>query len=278
MRIFDFNMHFTKLGPVENPHMFSDETQMGYKDLTASFGEQIDIFKENVTAANFMIFNQNLFMQEKDLSPFFKQVGQSLPGSCFTALFDFRRPDISKIFNEAADQGVSGLKFHSYFQKIAETDYTAALAIARQAEKRGMFICIDTSFGTSGMYRYDNMKFACAVADEVSCPVVLLHSGGLRALEAMLLAQEKSHVYLETSFSLHFYKESTIEKDILFAYKKLGPGKLLYASDYPYVGFGESFSTAAGGFKRCGFSDKNMADIFYYNAQKLIQNAQRMIQ
>ena len=278
MRIFDFNMHFTKLGAVENPHMVSDETRMRYKDLTYCFEEHIDLFKENVTAGNFMLFNQNIFALEKDVAPFFKQVRQTLPGSCFTALFDFRRPDISKILDKAADQGLSGLKFHSYFQKITETDYTAALAIARQAEKRGMFICIDTSFGTSGMYRYDNMKFACAVADEVSCPVILLHSGGLRALEAMLLAQEKSHVYLETSFSLHFYKGSTIEKDILFAYKKLGPGKLIYASDYPYVGLEESLSTAAAGFEKCGFSDKNMADIFYYNAQKLLQNPQRFIQ
>ena len=198
------------------------------------------------------------------------RVRRDLPGSTFTALIDFRREDAVSAVDSAATQGVRGLKFHSYFQRIAAEDFPAALALARRAQERRMFVCVDTSYGTSGMYRFDNLRLACLLADALTCPIILLHSGGLRVFEAMLLAEEHPHVFLETSFSLDYYRGSTVEEDLRWVYRKLGPQRLLYGSDHPYVGLANSAHDQQIFLGNCGFSQKDLALIMHDNALSLI--------
>ena len=82
---------------------------------------------------------------------------------------------------------------------------------------------------------------AAAIANRVTrAPIILLHSGGSRCLEAMLLADATKNVFLETSFTLPYYLNSSIERDLAFAYKKLGANKILYGSDFPYISLKES--------------------------------------
>ncbi|CCH48597.1 amidohydrolase family protein [Pseudodesulfovibrio piezophilus] len=268
MNIFDFNIHFTNKENCKNPHVESDETRMQPSDLMMCY----DSFREDLCAhtsgANFMLFNQSLFF-DKDLRTFFHKVREDLPASHFSALIDFRHEDAEGAVDNAAMQGVRSLKFHSYFQRISEVDFEAALRVAKRAESLDMFVCVDTSYGTSGMYAFDNLKLACLLADELSCPILLLHSGGLRALEAMLLAEEKQNVFLETSFSLAYYAGSRVQDDLEFAYKKLGPEKLIYGSDYPYVDFSSSLEVLTNLAKACRFSDAEIEKVAWENSIKL---------
>jgi uncharacterized protein len=266
MNIHDFNIHFSLLGSVDKPHLVSDETRMSPDDLLISFNEQVELFKGSFCSANFMLFNQHLFSHQQDVSLFLNHILNTFPGSTFSALFDFRNLQVFEDLENAFAQGVRGIKFHSYFQKISKEDYASALNVSIRAQELGMFVCIDTSFGTSGMYRYDNMKLACLLSDKLTCPIILLHSGGMRILEAMLLADEKSHVYLETSFSLPFYIGSSIEQDIIYAYSKLGSNKLLYGSDHPYIDLQISIDTTLSCFSKCKFSSTDVENIMLNNA------------
>jgi len=269
MKTFDFNIHFSALGAVDRPHLTSDETRMGPDDLAACYALQRADIRNAVDAANFMLFNQELFFGA-GAADFMDGVRSDLPGSTFTALIDFRREDAVSAMDSAAAQGVRGLKFHSYFQRIAAEDFPAALALARCAQERGMFVCVDTSYGTSGMYRFDNLRLACLLADALTCPIVLLHSGGLRVFEAMLLAEEHSHVFLETSFSLDYYRGSSVEQDLRWVYRKLGPQRLLYGSDHPYVGLAESADDQWEFFEHCGFSEADRSLVMHDNAHALL--------
>ena len=94
------------------------------------------------------------------------------------------------------------------------------------------------------MYRYDNLKLAAYLLDFISIsPVILLHSGGSRVLEAVLLADLNKNVYLETSCSLHFYSGSKIQNEFAFAYRKIGFDRVLYASDFPYQNMEDCLKT-----------------------------------
>lgn len=269
MNVFDCNIHFSALGAVDRPHLTSDETRMGPDDLEACYEAQGPAIKKAVRAANFMLFNQELFFGD-GLPGFMDRVRRDLPGSAFTALIDFRRKDAPEAVALAASQGVRGLKFHSYFQRIAVEDFPAALAAARCAQAAGLFVCVDTSYGTSGMYRYDNLRLACLLAESLTCPIVLLHSGGLRVFEAMLLAEEHDHVFLETSFSPHYYRGSTVEENFRWAYRKLGAHRLLYGSDYPYLGLEESVREMRLFLEQSGFSEKDLAAVMLDNARSLV--------
>ena len=272
MEVFDFNIHFTRFGNVEMPHLLSDETRMGVSDLTDSLTENMRLFQSVFKEANFMLFNQKVFFNNDNLHAFMAKVKNEFPASCFTALLDFRHKNALEAVDNAMEQGVAGIKFHSYFQRIGTEDFPAVLRTAKRAQEKNAFICVDTSYGTSGMYRFDNMKLACLLADELTCPIILLHSGGLRVMEAMLLAEEKRNIFLESSFTLPFYKGSTIEQDIVFAYYKLGASRLLYGSDHPYVNIEQSIQIVMEYLEECGFSEQQVHDVMYGNAMKLLAN------
>lgn len=121
------------------------------------------------------------------------------------------------------------------------------------------------------MYKYDNLHLAVEIAEQVKeVPIVLLHSGGLRVMEAMLLALDKPNIYLEMSFSVPFYANSRVWEDFCFAYRKIGYRRVLYASDYPYVSIKESLDRANQLLDRARFSDFEREAIFYENASNLI--------
>jgi len=266
MKVFDFNVHPSGKVRKENSSM-SLEASLSLDEYRAELEDLDRYFLGKNYFINLMLFNVFLTPLSDCLSNLLKQDNILFS---ITALVNFRRESIFETLESFSSSRSSGIKFHSYFQRITEEDFPAILRVAKYAEKKGMFICVDTSYGTSGMYRFDNMKLACVLADEVSCPIILLHSGGLRVLEAMLLAEDKPHVFLETSFSLPYYQGSTIEEDIVFAYKKLGPSRLIYGSDYPYVDFDKSKRIALEYFAKCGFSDEEIQAIMFDNAFNLV--------
>ena len=49
-----------------------------------------------------------------------------------------------------------------------------------------------------------------------------MHSGGGRAMEASLHADACPNVFLDISFSVPYYMDSTIEKDLAFADNRTG--------------------------------------------------------
>ena len=132
-------------------------------------------------------------------------------------------------------------------------------------------ICIDTSYGTSKMYAHDNLKLACHIADHITkVPIVLLHIGGARVFEAMLLAHEKQNVMLESSFSLGYYEGSSIWQDAAFAFRKIGLERVMYGSDYPYVSMQESMRVHNDFYAQFGFTEAEIELMLHDNAIEML--------
>jgi predicted TIM-barrel fold metal-dependent hydrolase len=158
----------------------------------------------------------------------------------FTLMPDFRRSDASDRLNQAAAAGFRGLTFHSYLQEIATQDYPAAVRLAQRASALGLFNGFCTAYGSKRMFDFYSLPLVAEVAKVVSSPVILYHNGGARVLEAMLLCEMWPNLYLETSFSLSYWMNSSVEADLAFAIKKIGPGRVLFGSDAPFVELGAS--------------------------------------
>lgn len=236
--------------------------------LTDCFEHHLQAIRENSQGANFMLFNQSL--DAKEAEEFTNRVRYDIPNARFTLLADPAVLTGSSELQEMKSAGIDAIKYHCYVQKISAEGFPAAIALAEHAEQLGMPVFIDTSFGSTKMYRYDNLRLAAALLDRVtSVPVILLHSGGARAMEAMLLAESAQNVFLDMSFSVPYYLGSRLENDLSFAYKKIGPERVLYGSDHPYVGFDQSMSSAMSFFERNDFSDADRTAIFLDTAQRL---------
>ncbi len=271
--IFDFNIHLPCNLTQDTQGKLSDEAQLDVAALGQCYATHRPLLQQQVTSGNFMLFNQDLPFGAEPLDAWVRQVRQDFPSAAFTQLLDFRRSGIEHALDRLRAAGVQGVKFHSYVQKIADTDIPMAVQAARAAAERGLFICIDASYGTTWMYEHDNLKLAAAVIREVgNVPVIILHSGGARRWEAMLLALERSNVYLETSFTLPHYEGSTVETDLAFIYRKIGVERVLYASDFPYVGLDEARACMQRFLQRHEFSADEQANMLGQNAQRMMAN------
>ena len=237
--LFDINIHLP-FGGNKLHGLLNEESTMNSKELIHGYNHYQDEFAD-IMGGNFMIFNENI--EHNEIQIFSNYVRGKMKNSFFTLLTNFRFANFEYL-EKMKESGVSAIKFHSYVQKISDIDFEDVLECAKNAERLNLPIFIDTSYGTTKMYQHDNLKLAAHLLDHIkSVPVILLHSGGSRVLEAFLLAASCDNVFLDSSFSLHTYLGSAVEQDLAFSYKQIGFDRVVYGSDMPYVSSNESLSS-----------------------------------
>jgi uncharacterized protein len=266
---FDVNIHL----PCHSPslqEMLAEDLSMAEPELRECFSTHLAAIQKQTKAANFMLFNQALEVDHA--AKFCEFVRGHMSGARFTLLVHPRaRASLAKLKQYRA-VGIDAIKFHCYIQEIETDDHPAAVATAVRASELGMPVFIDASYGSTKMYRYDNLRLAAAVLDEVAnTPVVILHSGGARAMEAMLLAESCPNVFLDMSFSVPYYLDSPVGEQLAFAYKRVGAERVLYGSDFPYVSFEDSLSKTEAFLRRGNFSPSETEQIFGSTSQRLFQ-------
>jgi len=267
--IFDFNIHLPCNLTNNINNNISNDNSMNLKELEVCYYNYFNKFNNNINAGNFMLFNQNIFFED-DLTTFISNVKNDFKGSLFTALIDFRKDNVLDYLNKAIINGIDCIKFHSYNQKITESDFTNIIKVSQYAQERNIIICIDTSYGTSKMYEYDNLKLACHISDFITkVPIILLHTGGARVIEAMLLADEKKNIFLDTSFSILCYLDSSLEKDFAYTYKKIGSDRVVYGSDTPYIDINESLDKTIEFLDKYKFTSNEIENILYNTASNV---------
>ncbi len=268
MKIFDFNIHLPFFKDEDVNKVIENDMNLDEQGLIKGLSVNKPKFKP-LTGGNFLLFNTNLF--SLSINNFKKKLSDLFDYASLTALVDFRRHDLAEYLELVKRQDVRAVMVNSYLQQISHQDFLNVLYVFKFAEQNNMIICIDGSYGTSKMYSYDNMKLACSAADLISkVPIVIVHSGGLRIKEAMLLALDKPNVYLDSSFSLPFYLGSSLEQDYAFAYKKIGTNRIFYGSDTPYQGSDMAINIHMDFFKKHKFSDLDIEKIMFINAQKVL--------
>ncbi len=267
MKIFDFNIHLPYIKHEDVNVVIAQDMSLGADGIQLGFDTHKHILKDCV-GGNFLLFNTKLF--DTDVSAFFQQVSSSLEVKKYTALIDFRRTDINDYIDNLVKSGVNAVMVNSYLQQIEDHDFNTVLKAFQYAEQKGLIICIDGSYGTSKMYTYDNMKLACFIADYISkTPIVIVHAGGYRIIEAMLLAADKKNVWLDTSFSLPYYENSSIEIDFAYALKKMNSERIVFGTDHPYIEFNEGLQKHINFFNKYKFNEADVEKILYSNAIKL---------
>jgi predicted TIM-barrel fold metal-dependent hydrolase len=75
--------------------------------------------------------------------------------------------------------------------------------------------------------------------------IVLGHAGGLRLMDAFLVAKSNPRVHLDISFTPVYFKGSSLADDCSFLCRRLAAGRVLYGSDFPFVPFADSMEAAS---------------------------------
>ena len=181
-------------------------------------------------------------------------------------LAEFNIADPFEALAEMADRGIHWITFHPYLQKITRDFWKVAVEYAVEAERLGINVNICTAYGSQQIYSVEVLPFAATIAEAVSCPVVFVHGGGAKVLDALLIADAYPNVFLDTSFSLSYWVDSSIDNDIAFAIRKLGYHRWLFGSDTPFVPMSQAISDHQEFFERHKFKEREIEAIMGENA------------
>lgn len=194
--------------------------------------------------------------------------------NAFTLLLDPRDAQAHARLVKAAEWGFKGIKFHPYMQGLKDSDYGAAVEIAKAAETLGLWIAVDASYGTLHVFTQNGVRLAAAVAQEVKkAPVVLMHLGGRLALEAMAVTLAAPNVILEMSLSIPFWLGSSVEQDFAFAIRQVGAHRCMFSSDHPFIALDTALDATKGFLDKHDFSAEEQAQIFLGTGLELMQKS-----
>jgi len=160
------------------------------------------------------------------------------------------------------------IKFLPYEHKLFNTPqfYDNYKRIFKFIEKNRMVLSICSTYGSKWLYDTNGVKLAFGIKNRYpKIPIILAHGGGPRVLDAMSLMMEYDDVYMDLSFSLFFWKGSTVIQDYVFALNKLGYKRTFFGSDVPYVSFEGAFDSLADFVNKGNINFINVQDICYNN-------------
>ena len=274
MQVIDWNIHLYHKSVQDVNIGIKEDTELTVSELSRNFKEFLPQFKQaGLVGGNFMLFNHAV-LHDEQLPAFIAEVREAMPESVFTLLFDFRLDDWGDELRLCKERGFHSVKFHAYVQEIEAREYAQIVTVCQLAESLGLCIALDTSYGSTKLFRYNPMALAAEICEEVKqAPIFLLHSGGAQVMEAMLVADMCPNVYLETSLSLCYYKNFRLMEDFKDTYRHLGATRILFASDFPFESVQEAISQQQNLFESLGFSELEMESIFLGNARKVARNA-----
>ena len=159
--------------------------------------------------------------------------------------FDVPRETVRRMDTFFADCSPPGLKIHPRKQGVSLTD-AVVIDVLRWADQRALPVLFDVfPFGESLADAALHPLAYHSVAQRIpGLKMILAHAGGYRLLEAFMVAKSNPNVFLDLSFTPVYFKGSSLVGDCGFLCRRLGAGRVLYGSDFPFVRLGESLEFA----------------------------------
>lgn len=255
-------------------HPVAESSEAGLFDLSsldwrawiASAQAQMDA--HGVQASGVCVMDDSILERESDLEVL--READASGRFWFTWMPDLRRPDAVKRVHKAAAAGFRGVSFHSYLQRIRVVDYSLVSVLAVAAEQAGLFNGFCTAYGSKRMFQYYSLPLVADLMEELKGPVFLYHAGGAKVLEAMLMCEMWPQLYLETSFSLGYWRGSSVDGDLAFTLRKLGPERVLFGSDAPFMPLDQALKDHRDFFEQHGVDAAAQALVLGDNARRLL--------
>lgn len=170
----------------------------------------------------------------------------------------------------AADLNFKAVIFHPYLQNINHQNFCELKSLAKTASDLGMLVCVCAAFGSSRIHKLFPLEAVTAVCEVVKTPVIIVHGGGARVLEAFLIAEAFQNVFLDTSFSLHYWWGSSVESDFAFAMKRLGSERFIFGSDAPFRPLVDTLDLHYNFTRKYGFNETDLKNLMGLTAANIL--------
>jgi len=130
-------------------------------------------------------------------------------------------------------QGFCGIKLHPRLQYL-DMASKSLIEVCRYSAILNVPVLLDAfPDGTGLMQGFNPLEYAALAK---ACPetrFIWAHMGGHHVLDMMMLAKRLENVYFDCSFSLLYFRGSSVPQDMVYAMNSMRFERIFYGSDYP---------------------------------------------
>ena len=167
-------------------------------------------------------------------------------------------------------QRLRGLKLHPRLQRFALLDEGVARLLVRAGELQVPVVidCFpdrDDIVNGNLPATYDRLA---RLAPHTR--IVMAHLGGHHVLDAMMVVKRNTNLFIDLSFSLLYYRGSSVVQDIGYAIRNLKGLKVLYGSDYPDRSMKETLEQSLALLQQFSLSEQELDRVLRGNAEELL--------
>jgi len=160
-----------------------------------------------------------------------------------------------------------GLKMHPRIQKYSLDD-PRTHKLVQAAGEIGVPVVIDAfPDGDWLMQGFDPLAFARLAKACPNSKILIAHFGGHYCIDFMMLAKRLPNVYFDVSFSLMYYRGSSVVNDILYCCKSMKYDRVLYGSDYPDRSIAETLKGSLAEMEGQSIPEDGMRRLLSKNAE-----------
>jgi predicted TIM-barrel fold metal-dependent hydrolase len=193
---------------------------------------------------------------------------------CFslTFLVDPFEPDVEDYVERISDVGGIGIKLHPYLQEFGVDEaFGAVRRTFEAASDNGLLTIVDCNYAGQHVFDFNGVRVAHAAAGAVNTPVVVAHAGNARVVDAFVTARAHGNIWLDTSFTLPWWRGSSIATDMAFAMEKMGMERWVWGTDMPYAQSPMDCLEGVWSFLEDHNLEGHGPDLFEKNAKSLLE-------
>ena len=136
---------------------------------------------------------------------------------------------------------LKGLKLHPRLQDFNLSDPRLIPVFQRCAELK-IPVLIDAFPGINLSSNESTPLLIGRIASAVpDVNIIIAHAGGYKILDTLFVAKSCKNIYIDISYTPHYFQGSSIEDDLKFVIQKVGADRCIYGSDHPELGLDTTF-------------------------------------
>jgi predicted TIM-barrel fold metal-dependent hydrolase len=175
-------------------------------------------------------------------------------------------PNAERILENAIQKlGFIGLKLHPRLQEFA-VDSAQTVNLVQIAGEIGIPVLLDAfPDGTHLMQGFSPLRYAALARQCPRTNIIWAHMGGHHVIDFMMLAKRLPNVYMDVSYSLLYYRGSSVPMNMVYAMRSMRFERVFYGSDYPDRPLGDSLRSSLEVLRVYGLDDTELQKLLFTN-------------
>lgn len=167
---------------------------------------------------------------------------------------------IEQLEQDVLQYNLKGLKLHPRLQDFSIND-PRIIPLVNKAADLGLPIVVDTFPNGAGMEESFPLLLDRLATDVPKANIIMAHFGGYKLWDALFVAKAHTNMFVDLSYTLLYFRGSSLEGDLGFAIKKLGSHKCIYGSDHPEMEINKTLDVSLEVLNHYRLSSQDMENI-----------------